>query len=500
MDRDFGSGPAVSALEKLIVQLFRMPGRRGTGIDVFLGDAARAQHVLLSRAAADTRHLKSASGQLLSEICSLVRRVPHRAERDRFLLDPLFIEALHTAAGDSPSLAAWHRRIADPSVAGVWSAASLQGGKQLGNSLLALLLRDDPHWQGNVVMQTDLFGRLRFPQCDWSIALWPRFKGRDSVFSQQPITASVTRRDVRLSLPGRPHDELLVMARQEWLRMIVGNAARLDCRQIVWPQGDVGLRLQFADRIPGWNVAYDPVVRGEGEHHAALTGGLVAAALGAIAQHAPAVAAEFDATMSAVRGWELPSAESGTLQSFSDPTLPRVMGINIAYTADDQPRLCPFCFTWFGHELGHTTSYLIETILHVHGHSLTSCHGHFTQTIPRYGRIVPVRTLLQIPFTHLYEWILMIEFLEGGCSALPWTIADDPFVFADDIRAEVAEAFDLIDREASVSAAGRVAVARLHDLYLEVLERWRRVRVRPGNLKAQPADSFEAQPRVISPF
>ena len=463
-----------------------MPGGRDTGIDVFLRDAARAHQALLSRAADETRQLKSATGKLLSGISALVRRIPRRKQRDRFLLDPTFVEAMHAAAGDSPSLAAWHRQIADPSVAGVWSPASLEGGNHLGNSLLALLLRDDPAWQGNVVLQTDLFGRLRFPQCAWSIALWSKCQGRDAVYSQQPITCSVTRRDVRLSLPGRPHDDLFVMARQEWLRMIVGNSDRLDCRQIVWPECDVGLRLQYASQIPGWHVAYDPVVMSDCDGHASLTGGLVAAALVAIAQQAPAVAAEFDATMSAVRGWELPTAASGTLQSFSDPTLPRVMGINVSYTADDQPRLCPFCFTWFGHELGHTTSYLIETILHVHGHSLTSCHGHFTNTVPRYGRIMPVRTLLQVPYTHLYEWVLMIEFLERGFSALAWTIEEDPVTFADDIRAEIEEAFDLIDQEASISAAGRVAVARLHDLYVDVLERWRRVRVRSGISQAEP--------------
>jgi hypothetical protein len=202
--------------------------------------------------------------------------------------------------------------------------------------------------------------------------------------------------------------------------------------------------------------------------------------LGAIAHHAPAVAAEFDATMSAVRGWELSPAAYGTLQSFSDPTLPRVMGINVSYTEDDQPQLCPFCFTWFGHEMGHTTSYLIETILHVHGQGLTSCHGEFTEMIPRYGRIMPVRTLLQIPYTHLCEWVLLIEFLEGGFAGLPWTIAEDPITFGEDIRAEIEEAFDRMKGSVPLSAAGRFALARLHDLYSDMLARWRRVCARTG--------------------
>jgi hypothetical protein len=475
LDRDEANGPAVSALERLIVELFQMPGAGDNGVDRLLRGAACAHKMLLSRAAADTADRKSGSGPLLCRIASLVGRIPGRRDRDRFLLDPTFIEALHAAANDSPSLADWHHQIAHPSVAGAWSAASLGEGSQLGNALMVLLLRDDPNWQGELRMQTDLFGRLRFPQCDWSVALWSKRQGRSAVCSQQEIAASITRHDVRLSLPGRRHDELLVVPRSEWQRMIVGNSDRLNCRQIVWPQGDIAVSLQFTSPIPGWHVSYDPVGGGDDNCHADLTGGIVAAALGAIAQRAPSVAAEFDARMFAVRSCELPPAGFGTLQSFSDPTLPRVMGINVSYSADDLPLLCPFCFTWFGHELGHTICYLIETILFVHGQRLTNRHGHFTATIPRYGRGLPVRTLLQIPYTHLYEWMLMIEFLEGGFSALPWTIDDDPFVFADDLRAEVVEAFDLIDRDTSISAVGRVAVSRVRDLYAQVLERWRRI-------------------------
>jgi hypothetical protein len=95
--------------------------------------------------------------------------------------------------------------------------------------------------------------------------------------------------------------------------------------------------------------------------------------------------------------------------------------------------------------------------------------------IPRYGRIMPVRTLLQIPYTHLYEWALLIEFLEGGFAALPWTIDDDPIAFGDDIRAEIEEAFERIDGDVSLSAAGEFALARMHALHAEVLERWQRV-------------------------
>ena len=121
-----------------------------------------------------------------------------------------------------------------------------------------------------------------------------------------------------------------------------------------------------------------------------------------------------------MRGWELPAAGYGTIQSFSDPTLPRVMAINISYGPGDEPRLCPFCFTWLGHELGHTKSYLIETILHVRGESLTTNQSDYTDVLPRYGRALSLRTVLQVPYTHLYEWTLLMDFVEGAFAGLPW--------------------------------------------------------------------------------
>ena len=177
-----------------------MPGGCDTGTGVFLCDAARAHQGLLSRAAADTDGDKSPAGRMLAQIHSLVGQIPRRAVRDRFLLDPTFIEALHSAAGDSPSLAEWHHQIADPSVAGVWSAASFKNPNHLGNSLLALLLRDDSNWQGEVVLQTDLFGRLRFPTCDWSISLWSKDQGATPCFrnSRSPPQSLVMKCGCRL--------------------------------------------------------------------------------------------------------------------------------------------------------------------------------------------------------------------------------------------------------------------------------------------------------------
>src|SRR5262249_24911365 len=111
----------------------------------------------------------------------------------------------------------------------------------------------------------------------------------------------------------------------------------------------------------------------------------------------------------------------------------------------------------------------------VQGQSLTSRRCEFTETIARYGRAVPVRTLLQIPYTHLYEWVLMIEFLEGGFSALPWTICEDPVEHVEEIRAEIQETFDRIARSVPLSDAGRSVIARLRRLYSDVLARSKQV-------------------------
>jgi hypothetical protein len=470
----------MSVLDQFVSEVFRLPGGRNTGAHSFLHRAACAHRTLLSRAADDSSRMESPLGPVLKGIGSLIGRIPRSEVRDRFLLDPTFVQGLHEAAGESLSLADWHRHVADPdpALSPLWPGASSAGANHLGNAFLGLLLRDDPHWCGRVLLQTDLAGRLRFPLSDWSIALWSRRSGPGAPLSQRDVTCRLSRHDMRMSLCDRPNDDLLVMPRREWLRMLVDDDGSPDARQIQFAHGDVGLALHSATSIPGWRVRYDPVGIRDPERHASLTGGLVHAALEAIAHHAPTVAAEFDALVSVVRGWDLPPADSGTLQSFSDPTLPRVMGINVPWTADDQPQLCPFCFSWFGHELGHTKSYLIESMLYVDGHSLTSSHGQSTSRIPRYGRMLPMRTLLQIPYTHLYEWMLMIRFLEGGFSAVPWTISGDPIAYAQELHVEIEEAFDRIGREVPLSAAGKAVIARLHTLDADVSRRWQRLRRR----------------------
>jgi hypothetical protein len=452
-----------------------MPGDGARESDKILGLAAEAHRRLLNCAASEAAAASGTAGGVLRSICALLDRPSCRAAARRFLVDPAFVEGLHRATAVSPTLADWHRRVAEPSIASVCPPADIESAYRLGNSLLTLCLRDDPHWRGRISLRTDVYGRLRFPLSDWSLALCGA-DGPGCVLSDELVTASLTRHEVRLSLGEPAGRDLLAMPRDEWLRMMLENDPNLDGGRIRFAASDVTTRLQFAGFVPGWQVRYEPVTFGDRDDHSALTGGVVAAVLNAIARHSPGIAREFDALMSAVRGWELPAAAYGTIQSFSDPTLPRVMGINVAYGPGDEPRICPFCFAWFGHELGHTKSYLIETVLHVRGEALTTNQADYTDIIERYGRALSLRTLLQVPYTHLHEWVLLMDLMEGGFAALPWEIAADPAEFGEDIHREIVEAFDRIERESKLTPCGRAAVSRLHSLCSEAQVRWQSVR------------------------
>ena len=477
----------MSQRDSLIPRLFRMPGDGQRESEKLLRQAADAHRTLLECAASEATASRG-TGRLLPEITALLECSPGRSVARRFLVDPAIVEGLHRAAGISRSLADWHRRVAEPSIANVSPPADAASAHRLGNALLALRLRNDPQWRGRINVRTDLYGRLRFPLCDWTLSLADA-EQPNAVLSDELVTATLGRHEVRLS-QGRPSGrDLLIAPREEWLRMIVRNDPNVDGQRIRFASEGVTARLQFAGLLPGRSTRYEPVTFGDGGGNSALTGGLVAAILNAIDRHAPAIAREFDVLISAVRGWELPEAAYGTIQSFSDPTLPRVMGINVPYGPHGEPRVCPFCFTWFGHELGHTKSYLIETILHVRGEALTTNQADYTDVIERYGRALSLRTVLQVPYTHLYEWTLLMDFLQAPPSAaraerpgaerafsgLPWEIDDDALEFGEDIHQEIVDAFDLIEREAELTPCGRAAVARLHSLCSEAQVRWQSI-------------------------
>jgi hypothetical protein len=467
----------VSQIDRFVARLFEMPGDPDRSAEPLLGRAAKAHRRLLDCAASEQTASRPAN-RLLPGISALLKRLPDPLLRRRFLVDPAFVEGLHRAIGVSRVLSEWHQRVAQPSIANVGPPATGEATHRLGNSLLTLLLYDNPHWCGQIGLRTDLYGRLRFPLSDWSIALARRGGGPACVLADELIVAQLTRQEVRLSLETQADHGLLTIRRQDWLRMFVANDPAVDGGGIAYLSSDVNTRLQFAGSIPGWQARYEPVSLGETDGHFALTGGIIASVLGAIRRHSRRIADEFDVLMSSVRGWELPARDYGTIQSFSDPTLPRVMSINVPYAADDAPCICPFCFTWFGHELGHTKSYLIETILHVGGQRLCTNAAEYTDVVERYGRALSLRTVLQIPYTHLFEWVLLMDAIEGDFVALPWKVEENPADFSEEIQVEIVEAFERIEREARLTPCGHAAVSQLQELTHRAQARWRTLKHR----------------------
>src|SRR5262249_20285207 len=143
---------------------------------------------------------------------------------------------------------------------------------------------------------------------------------------------------------------------------------------------------------------------------------------------------------------------------------------------DDEPRIDALCFTWFGHELGHTKDYLIDTILYQEHVTLLRNAAERTPPIPRYGRTLSVRTLFQVPYVHLYEWALLMDFFEGGFGGLPCGVPADIGGVGDDLAAEIREAFALIDDVAQLTPAGVAALKDFHELFERAEARWRRLR------------------------
>jgi hypothetical protein len=148
----------------------------------------------------------------------------------------------------------------------------------------------------------------------------------------------------------------------------------------------------------------------------------------------------------------------------------------VCYTKGHEPCISPFCFTWFGHELGHTKHYLIDMIALEEGCAFVTNHREITGLIPRYGRALSVRGLLQIPYVHLYEWTLLMDFCDQGLEHVPWEVRGDPIAVGDDIQAEICEAFEWIRRCALLTSRGRSLVAWLIELNELACRRWGDVR------------------------
>jgi len=176
--------------------------------------------------------------------------------------------------------------------------------------------------------------------------------------------------------------------------------------------------------------------------------------------------------MSEIQGFELPETSLGDVGSFSDPLHPGVMGLNVPYTSDDKPCITPFCFTWLAHELAHTRHYLIDTVVASHGEQIVRNAAEMTDVIPRYGRALSIRTLVQVPYVHLYELTVLMDVLDKGLDVLPWDVTEDPITFGDDIVAEIDEAVEMLPVRADLTPFGAAAFAHVQQVCKAGTERW----------------------------
>jgi hypothetical protein len=88
-----------------------------------------------------------------------------------------------------------------------------------------------------------------------------------------------------------------------------------------------------------------------------------------------------------------------------------------------------------------------------------------------------VRTIIQVPYVHLYEWELLMNFCEAEFRGLPWRIAGGAGRVGDDLAAEIEESFELIDEWARLTPIGIAAVSHFHELFDRSKSRWQALHV-----------------------
>jgi hypothetical protein len=451
-------------------RIFGTPGSRNTKELLEEAASAHADLLLHARDAADP-----VVDHTIAPLVEFLRRAPPPHEKRSLLCHPLLIEGLHSLAPFCSALRRWHGTVTSPLAPEAPDPSIPAAKASLGNVSLAILLRADPHWQGDQDLCADALGRLGFPFCNWSLMLLGE---KNEFIATRAVKLSVGSDQAcwRLADGGEP--PFLIMSRADFLQMIVGNTSQLEGRRLMCPNPHVKPRLQWASPLLHSTIRYDPIGFQDFENHAPLTGGLIEQLLAAIRRNSPEVYHEIQTFIHSIRGFELPALAQGAIASFSDPTVPGVMGINIPYTQKHEPCADACCFTWFGHELGHTKDYLIDNVLYARGESFLHNAADQTSILPRYGRSLSVRTLFQIPYVHLYEWTLLMDFWERRFRNLPWRVAVDVDAVGEDLAAEIEEAFALIEEYAQLTHLGLAALLHFRRLYALAQARWRSVRSR----------------------
>lgn len=432
----------------------------GSGL---LSSAARAHQHLFEW---ECEHLPQLGETLprLRSCCREGRRL------NRLLCHPSFVEALHRLAPECPRLASWHRAVASPSMLDVIPDAGHDFGG-LGALEFVLRLREGSGWDRPLRVSSDMLGRLQFPFSDWSVTLQTSEGGHEGVLAEEPVNVSAGPEMVDWQWT-RDDAPFLAMSRECCRQMFVDNQALSPPRSWSCTSVRISPRFVRAEALCEAGARYERIHIADARH-AAEAANIVAALHAAMQRASPPMHAEFCHYMVAVRGYELRLNMEGVVQSFSDPSLPGVMNFNVPFDERDHPCLSPLCFTWLAHELAHTKFYLINDIAFDHGWTFVRNGCEMTDEVARYRRRLPVRTLFQIPYTHVYEWESLMDFLENDFAGLPWSIGEDPFAFGEDLRSEIEEAMQLCDELAEMTPLGAAAFVRFRELYDQSLARWR---------------------------
>ncbi len=470
----------MSTIDDFVARVFSMPGDPASCKLDLHPLAARAMQSLILRAT----QAESCRAGPLSQLTELLDRLPTR-DAQRWLTHPLFFSSLHGLSPLNPVLDDWHQRVATPNMADILPADSPQQCT-LGNLLLPLLLRDDPEWCGELTLRSDELGRVRFPRSNWSIALYDLHAGDEAVMAVEPIQLRVTARQAAFVLTSRSVQPVMTMPRRELMSIVIGLGDGIDVSRFELFNSEVGMSFQLAAQLGNAETRYDPICFMDVEGHAGCTGAIIAEVLKTIDHHSPTIHHEFEHYIQTIRGFELLRSRDGVVGSFSDPTLPGVMNVNIGYSKNHEPCLSPFCFTWFGHELGHTKNYLIDTIAYEHGCTFVTNHRDESPQIPRYGRALRVRTLIQIPYVHLYEWTMLMDFCVAGLDRLPWEVNEDPIAFGDSIHEEIKESLVLIRDLAQLTSVGESLLTRMIGLIQLASQQWNDIRLRLGATSRSP--------------
>lgn len=445
-------------------EFFQLPGSLQT-LETRIPSLAAGVHESLLRGAATTGGMVSKPAERLLELMSCPRARPMR---QRLLLDPLFIRYLHSLARFSAEVREWHDQAAAICPAESDVSGGIADDGLAGNLFLPLMLRADPQWTGAVELKTDGFGRLRFPVCDWSIELTTT---PASVCVHHPVVVSIDRRHFRWYCADADGSPFLVMPRADSMRMLVANDDEIESGTLSCEDPVVRPKLHRSAALCAEGVCYEPTGFID-NGRAGVVGGVVERVLAAMRHNSASIHQEFCRYTRTVRGFESPPSDDGFVQSFSDPREPGIVGVNVPCSPDGCLRLDPCCFACFGHELGHTKSYLIDSVAYAAGLKLARNTSDWTEVIPRYGRRLRVRTLLQIPYTHLYELALVVAFVRNDCRGWEWCDPQHNHRIAEDLQLEIVEAFALIDGCADLTRFGESVFSHLRQQFTQLQSQW----------------------------